>query len=61
MPVSHIDLVVDHRVISVDTLDLPSFYLSLNSNLTANYMAYLRCQGIDFNDENDPLPDNIID
>ena len=61
VPVSHTYLVIYHRVGGVYTSHLPSLASVNNSNIAADNMAYLSSQGITFNDENEPAPENIPD
>ena len=55
LPVYQTPLVVKNRVGGGDSF-LPSLDSGKKSNLTSDGMAYLRRQGINVDDENEPSP-----
>ena len=59
LPVSDLRLLLEKRVCGVEISYLPCLASGYNSNLTADYMIDLRCQGISVDNDNDPAPKNI--
>ena len=59
LPVSELPLLVEQRVGGVVISDLPCLASGRNSNLTSDYMADIRRQGVAVDDDNDPTPENI--
>ena len=59
LPVSELQFLAEQRVCGVEILNLPCLASGCNLNLTADDMADLRRQGIAFDDNNGPVPENI--